>query len=441
METCAIGSVLYIIMSGRRNKMNRFTVISIAVLVLTCVVSCAKADEPADECFRNLPFGCFVTKSFVAPRDQTAAIGQRIGASIEKLSNTYLTVHGSPIQVNILDAATEADAAKLYTVISNMKGHPAFCLRIKKRVIEFVGNDPALATKTSYELGFLKKPGRIRYRITAQISTIDKSDYMSFNKLFNMFLATDPKNPGKEALSEITRLSKRFQFGTSLTMRSPDLGKSKAVYEFTPAPRAKQSALNDVVTYSFINPPKMMGVPYVTAKMRITTDETGFVPTTRKAGRTLLSPTQFFPSNDQEIIALAARITKSKRTTEEKVQAILEWLAPGRNITFGGPVTGSRWGVKKVLKQKFGQCWDFSDCFITLSRASGVPCRQVGGWLYGTSGHIWAEYLDEGKGFKQVDATGAGKLNCGIYHIPYFTSETGEMPILYLSMPTIEIIR
>ncbi len=427
-------------MPGRMNKMKRFTAIPIAVLVLTCIVSCAKANEPADECFRNMPFGCFVTRSFVVSRDQTTAIGKRLGASIDKLSNTYLTVHGSPIQVNLLDAATQADAAKLYTVISSMKGHPAFCLRIGKRVIEFVGNDPALATKTSYELGFLKKPREIRYRITAQISTVDKSDYMSFNKLFNLFMATDPKNPGKEALSEITRLSKGFQFGTSLTMRSPDLGKSKAVYEFSPAPRTRQPAINDVVTYLFRNPPKMMGVPYVTTTMQITTGETGLSPTTRKADKTLLSPTQFFPSNDPETIALAKKITKGKRTTEEKVRAILEWLAPGKNIKFGGPVTGSRWGVKKVLKQKFGQCWDFSDCFITLCRASGIPCRQVGGWLYGTSGHIWAEYLDEGKGFKQVDATGAGKLDCGIYHIPYFTSESGEMPILYLSMPNIEIV-
>jgi len=427
-------------MSGRRNKMKRFTVILIAVLVLTCVVSCAKADEPADECFKNLPFGCFVTGSIAVTQDQTAAIGQRLGASVEKLSNTYLTVHGSPIQVNILDATTEADAAKLYTVISNMKGHPAFCLRIGKRVVEFVGNDPALAIKTSYELGFLKKPGRIRYRIMAHICTIDKADYMSLNKLFNMFLSTDSKNPGKEAVSEIKRLSNGFQFGTSLTMRSPDLGKSKAVYEFTPRPHAKKPAENDVLIYLFRNPPKMMGVPYVTTTMQITTDETGFLPTTLKAGRTLLSSTKFWPSNDPEIIALASKITKSKRTNEDKVRAILEWLAPDKNIKFGGPVSGSRWGVKKVLKQKFGQCWDFADCFITLSRASGIPCRQVGGWLYGASGHIWAEYLDEGKGWKQVDATGAGKLNCGIYHIPYFTSETGEMPILYVSMPTIEIV-
>ncbi|MHC4426907.1 MAG: transglutaminase domain-containing protein [Planctomycetota bacterium] len=418
----------------------RSTAKSLGLLMLVSIICSAANADPADKCFEDLPYGCFVTKSIVVPRGQTATIGQKLGASIEKLSNTYLTMHGSPIQVNILDARTEADAAKLYITISNMKRHPAFCLRIGKRVIEYVGNDPALATKTSYELGFLQKPKRIRYRIRADISTVDKADYMSFNRLFNIFVATDTKNPSKEAVSEIAILSKRFQFGSSITVRAPDIGKSRAVYEFTPGPHAQEPAKGDVITYLFRNPPKVLGVPYVTATIEISTDETGYVPRTRKAEETLLSSTEFWPSNDAEIVALARKIMTGKSTTKEKVQAILEWLTPGKNIKFGGPVTGSRWGVKKVLKQKFGRCWDFSDCFVTLCRASGIPCRQVGGWLYGTSGHIWAEYLDEGKGWKQVDATGGGRLNCGIYHIAYFTSETGEMPILYVSMPSIEIV-
>lgn len=420
--------------------MKRFTAKLITLLVLTGIISSTTGAELADKCFEQLPYGCFVTKSVVISQDQTTAIGQKLGASIKKLSNSYLTVQGMPIQVNILDAMTNADADKLYKAIAGMKADPAFCLQKSKRVIEFVGNDAALARKTSYELGFLNKPKQIRYRIVAHISAVDKADYMSFNRLFNIFLATDSKNPSKEAVSEITSLSKCFQFGSSLTMRSPDVGKSKAVYEFTPSPHTKQPAQHDVVTYLFRNPPKMLGVPYVTATMDISTDESGYMPTTRKADKRLLSSTEFWPSDDPEIIAVARNITTGKRTAEDKVQAILEWLAPGKNIKFGGPITGSRWGVKKVMRQKFGRCWDFCDCFVTLCRASGIPCRQVGGWLYGASGHIWAEYLVEGKRWKQVDATGGGKLNCGIYHIPYFTTENGEMPILYLSMPKIEIV-
>jgi hypothetical protein len=93
------------------------------------------------------------------------------------------------------------------------------------------------------------------------------------------------------------------------------------------------------------------------------------------------------------------------------------------------------------LDQKFGHCWDFSDCFVTLARAAGVPSRQVAGWLYAASGHVWAEFYREGQGWQQVDPTGGGKLPCGIYHIPYFTTEDGEMPVLYVAMPLIEALR
>ena len=96
----------------------------------------------------------------------------------------------------------------------------------------------------------------------------------------------------------------------------------------------------------------------------------------------------------------------------------------------------SRYGVKPTLEQGFGRCWDFSDLFVTLCRAAGIPCRQVAGWLYGQSGHVWAEVLVEDKGWQQVDPS-AG-MACGSDYIPWFTTETGAMPILYLSMPVIE---
>ena len=420
--------------------MKRVIASCLIIFLLVSAASSFTKVKLADKCFKNLPYGCFVSDSILVPRDQTIAIGQKLGVALDKLSNTYLRVHGAQIQVNVLDAKTQTDATKLYNTISSMKNHPAFCLQIDKRVIEYVGNDPALAIKTSYELGFLEKPKNVRYRIKAQLATMDKSDYMSFNKLFNTFIATDDKIPSEETISEITSLLERFQFGSSLVLRSSEISKSKAIYKFVPSPDTKKIILGDVVTYSFKNIPKKLGVPYVVAEMEISTDEFGFTPTKQKADKKLLASTEFWPCDDPEIIAIAKKITAGKQTTKKKVQAILEWLAPGKNIKLGGPVTGSRWGVRKVLKQKFGQCWDFSDCFVTLCRASGIPCRQVGGWLYGTSGHIWAEYLDEDKGWRQVDATGGGKLNCGIYHIPYFTSETGEMPILYVSMPEIEII-
>ena len=191
--------------------------------------------------------------------------------------------------------------------------------------------------------------------------------------------------------------------------------------------------------YLFDELPKREGVPFVTATMEITVNETSLQASHEIPTKALTSATEFWPADNPSLSALAQRITAGRATTDAKVAAILEWLTPGMNLQYSGQ-TGSRWGVTKVFQQKFGHCWDFSDVFVTLCRASGVPSRQVAGWLYGSSGHVWTEYFVEGKGWQQVDPTGGGALQCGVYHIPYFTTEDGEMPILYLSLPTIETV-
>ena len=174
--------------------------------------------------------------------------------------------------------------------------------------------------------------------------------------------------------------------------------------------------------------------------MNVTIDQTGFTPFQETLRLRCLGPTKFWPVSDRRIFSLLQRIIAGKETDQEKVLALLEWLTPGTNIKYNGE-RGSRYGVLQVLKQKYGHCWDFSDVFITLARAAQIPCRQVAGWLYGTSGHVWAEYYIDGKGWQQVDPTGGGELPCGIYHIPMFTTESGEMPILYVSMPAIRAIQ
>jgi transglutaminase-like putative cysteine protease len=60
-----------------------------------------------------------------------------------------------------------------------------------------------------------------------------------------------------------------------------------------------------------------------------------------------------------------------------------------------------------------------------------VPCRQVLGWLHGESGHVWAEVLVEGKGWRQVDPTaGAG---CDTRYVPFVATEDGVMSYVYTS--------
>jgi len=90
-----------------------------------------------------------------------------------------------------------------------------------------------------------------------------------------------------------------------------------------------------------------------------------------------------------------------------------------------------------VIKQRFGHCWDYSDLFITLARSAGIPCRQVYGWLYGQSGHVWVEVLTA-EGWRAVDPT-AG-MGCDSRYIPLFASENGSVDCVYTSMPKIKIV-
>ncbi len=411
--------------------------LSITFGLVLAIASIGNSAEPVERFLRELPAGLFLEKSTAVPSGQIKAIAQKLGGDIERLSNSVVRVHGRRVQVNVITAVDESNAKAIQAALSKIKSYP-FCLRTGEVVIEYVGKDldAALATKTSYELGLQPKPPSVRYRVTAELATVDKADYMACNMLFNQFLSVKG-GTNKTALEQINDLSKKFQFGHTLVLRNPKLD-GTATHGFQPATTASEET-EATIAYSFGQLPNRHTVPYVTATIEITVDDTGFHESPAAPPKALTSATPFWPADDPQIVELARQITAGKATNDAKATAILEWLSPGQNLKYSGQ-TGSRWGTAKVFEQKFGHCWDFADCFVALARAAGVPSRQVAGWFYGSSGHVWAEFYREGKGWQQVDPTGGGKLRCEIYHIPYFTSETGDMPIVYVSMPKIEAV-
>ena len=419
--------------------MTRSTVVVLTWLAWALAApDAAVAGGPPEECFMQLPFGCAVERSDVVGDAQRQAIGRKLGVALKRLSNTVLSIHGGTVQVNLLETETAEEAARLHATIAKSEPDPAFCLLRDRRVIEFCKCDAAAATKAAWEIGFVPKPHEVRYRVTAYVATVDGGDYMALNPLFNALLAAEAKNSDADAAGRVEQLARGLQFGRSIVVRRPAEGAS--AWEFVPKPAATELLAGDRLLCRFGETSARLGVPYVELRAAIACSESGTTPAQRDADPSLLSATPWWPVDDPEVTALARRITAGQATPQTRVQAILRWLAPGRNIASAGP-TGSRWGVKKVLAQKQGHCWDASDCFVTLARAAGVPARQVGGWLYGTSGHVWAEVLEDGGRWRQVDPTGGGRLPCGIYHIPLFTTETGEMPVLHVAMPVIEVVQ
>ena len=418
-------------------------ILASALFLATLGVSQQTEVDPAEPCFRDLPIGWHLTRSYVVPRDQTEAIGRRLGTPLRKLTNSFLSVHGTTFRVNLLHAGTAADATALQQKIRGMKSDAAFCLRDGLRVIEFSGREATVpvARIAALELGFVPRPDRVRYRVTARIACVDQADYMAFNRLSQLLMAEPGRTLSTEERSEMAELKRGFRFGNQLALRVPaegDVGAQEAWFDPLPADASRQG---DRMVYTFRDPPRRGDVPWVNATLVVTVPGQALTPSgANAAAPELTAATPRWPAADPEIIALARKIAVAEDSASGKVQALLRWLQPNTNIRSGGPVRGSRWGVKRVLSQKYGHCWDSSDCFVTFSRAIGIPCRQVGGWLYGMDGHVWAEVLLEGRGWHQVDPTGGGRVRCGLYSIPYFVTEDGEMPILYLSFPDIVMI-
>ncbi|HEX2828505.1 MAG TPA: transglutaminase-like domain-containing protein [Burkholderiales bacterium] len=103
--------------------------------------------------------------------------------------------------------------------------------------------------------------------------------------------------------------------------------------------------------------------------------------------RLALQPTELIPT-DGIVKDKAMEITKGQRTDIDKARAIYEWIVEN---TFRDPkVRGCGWGdIKGMLEtgNLGGKCGDLNALFVGLSRASGVPARDIYGIRVAKSNH------------------------------------------------------
>ena len=76
-----------------------------------------------------------------------------------------------------------------------MKRNPLFCLLQGVKVIEFVCRNPDLAQKAAYELGFIKRPKQVMYQLRIYLAPVKKIDYVAANRLFNLCITTNLRQP------------------------------------------------------------------------------------------------------------------------------------------------------------------------------------------------------------------------------------------------------
>jgi len=111
--------------------------------------------------------------------------------------------------------------------------------------------------------------------------------------------------------------------------------------------------------------------------------------------------------NDKEIKSLAYQITKKHKSTYDKAKAIFDWVRDKVNYSF---YYNTKYGAKKTMTKRVGNCVDQSHLIVALSRASGIASRYVHGTCNFTSGntygHVWAQ-IKVGNTWYVADSTGS----------------------------------
>jgi transglutaminase-like putative cysteine protease len=144
-----------------------------------------------------------------------------------------------------------------------------------------------------------------------------------------------------------------------------------------------------------------------------------------------LAPTRLGPV-DGEVKAIADKITMGKASVLQKAIALYDWTVENtyRDPTTRGCGVGD---VDRLLKEPGGKCADISSIFVALSRAAGVPAREIFGIRQGkkpvenitTWQHCWAEFYLPGHGWVSVDPADVRKMML-VQNLKLTDSKTAE---------------
>jgi transglutaminase-like putative cysteine protease len=94
-------------------------------------------------------------------------------------------------------------------------------------------------------------------------------------------------------------------------------------------------------------------------------------------------PERYLESDAEPIVTLAKELEQGKATACEEVEAYYDYVAD--NVYYSGYDPGDN-GALYTLEELEGDCTDFADLLIALSRAGGIPARFLEGVTCCTDG-------------------------------------------------------
>lgn len=281
-----------------------------------------------------------------------------------------------------------------------------------------------------------------KYRILIKIALLDDIDYSVANALTELFWRLNKDH--KKNTRKIRSLLSKIRVGNKVTFWK---GKrdylQKKIKPLTSV--AKSVSKNDYITYYFKNPSQLLGVNFAEFELEMKVKSVDWLGSSkrdmknpnRRMIKRLVKSTRFWPVDSELISSLRKKLDIDDLEDREKVIWIHHWIKSNIN-GYHGP--SKRLGVEKTIISKRGNCWEVSDLFVTLCRKYGIPARQLGGWLYKkgkiSAGHAWVEVFLRGYGWIPMDAL-LKSLKTPDYYIPYFATDDGKLPVVYLSVPKV----
>lgn len=130
----------------------------------------------------------------------------------------------------------------------------------------------------------------------------------------------------------------------------------------------------------------------------------------------------YWEVSDLKIQKIAKELTSNEKTITSKAFKIYNYVAYELKYSNERLTKNDfeRYGAKNALLNKdSAMCMEYSDLFITLARASGIPAREIDGFALTQSKslmptgenekldilHSWAEFYDPNLGWVQIDPT------------------------------------
>ncbi|MGB8212114.1 MAG: transglutaminase-like domain-containing protein [Anaerolineales bacterium] len=122
-----------------------------------------------------------------------------------------------------------------------------------------------------------------------------------------------------------------------------------------------------------------------------------------------IQPELHIESDNPQIVALAANLSREKATVCQQVRAFYDYIGSTLVYTYNG----ENWGAQATLGPMGADCTEYTDLLVALSRARGIPARYFDGLLYldkstaslAQMEHAWPDIYMPSIGWVAMDPT------------------------------------